>query len=88
MGPQRGRLAPEQIYTIRQPQVRQNTPWVTIASAEQIEEFFTREPLSPADEFIFHDRDVRCRSSEGCAQPGKEQSKLIERNLPLFGLGF
>ena len=51
---------------------------------------FSRESqLSPADEFIFHDRDVRCRSSRGCrAQPEKEPSKLIERNLSFSGNGF
>ena len=59
-----------------------------IACANQVEEFFTREPLSPADELVFHDSDVRCRSSEGCrAQPQKEQSELTERNLSLFGNG-
>src|SRR5277367_1621621 len=60
-----------------------------IACAEQVEEFFTRKPPSPANELIFHDRDVCCRSSESSrAQPEKEQSKLIERNLSVFGNGF
>ena len=57
-----------------------------IARTEQVKEFFPRKPLSPAGEFVLHYRDVRSRSSEGCrSQPEKEQGKLVERNLSVFG---
>ena len=60
-----------------------------IACTEQVKEFFTRKPLSPADELVFHYCDVCCRPSEGCrAQPEEEQGKLIERNSSVFGNGF
>ena len=57
-----------------------------IACAKQVEEFFTREPMPPSNEFVLHYRDVCCWPPEGCStQPQKEQSEFPERNVSLFG---
>src|SRR5579863_8490033 len=53
-----------------------------VARAEQVQKFFARKPLPPADEFVLHHGDVRCRPAKrGESQPQKETRQLGERML-------
>src|SRR5215469_12162540 len=48
-----------------------------IAGAEQIEEFFAREPLASPDEFVLHDGNVRSGTTEGREPQTKKKCRQL-----------